>query len=189
MNWGDEMIETFSEGDHQFMQLALKAAVETQALGNLPIGSVLVIDGKFEGSAANRLHTHQDFDSHAEKLLISKSSKAIRKASEGGKRIELFTTLEPCLMCLGTAVLNRISRVVYACPEPYGGSGHLRPELIRPWYPQVWPAIHGGLLASESFTLLKTYMVKNSQVWGDVLKVYGNPKSWSESPWSPFINR
>ena len=64
--------------------------------------------------------------------MIGKYASQIKEASKRGDKIELFTTLEPCLMCFGTIVHNRINRIVYACPDPLAGPTSIEPPTK--WY-------------------------------------------------------
>lgn len=163
------------------MKLALKEAEKSLSKGDFPVGAVLVIDGKLRDKKRNTLHNDKDWTSHAESLIIKENSKIIRKKiKNNNSKIELYTTLEPCLMCLGTVVLNRISKIIYACQDPHGGATHLNPKNLTDWYERKWPEIRGELFREESYELLIEFMKKkNDETWNKILKLYeGMHRKW-----------
>lgn len=105
--------------DERYMREALKQAKKAYALGEVPIGCVIVHDGKIIGRGYNRRNTDKSTLSHAEIIAIKKASKAV-----GDWRLEectLYVTLEPCQMCAGAIVQSRIRRVVMGCRNPKAG--------------------------------------------------------------------
>jgi len=104
--------------DKKYMKIALDEARKSMQEGNLPIGAVLLINDEVIGTGRNNQVNNSDYFSHAESMLIGRNASRIKDASKLGQKIELFTTLEPCLMCFGTSVHNRVSRIVYACKDP-----------------------------------------------------------------------
>jgi len=154
------------------MQIALKEAQAALAKGNYPVGAVLIIGGEIVAKEQNTLHKGQDWVSHAELTLIKNNSNRIKEAiKKKGLKVELVSTLEPCLMCLGAILLNRISRVVFACPDPLGGATTLNVESLPAWYGRKWPQIEGGLFKEESYRLLVTFM-KNKENWCKILPLF-----------------
>jgi tRNA(adenine34) deaminase len=108
------------EQDQTFMQAALDQAEAARALGEVPIGAVIVLDGEIVGRGYNLRETSNDPTTHAEMV-------AIRQAAEhiGHWRLletTLYVTLEPCVMCMGAIILARIPRLVYACRDPKAGA-------------------------------------------------------------------
>lgn len=102
------------------MQEALVEAEAAARLGEVPIGAVVVLDGRVIGRGHNLRETVQDPTVHAEMV-------AIRQAAEvlGSWRLldcTLYVTLEPCAMCMGAIILARIPRLVYACRDPRAGT-------------------------------------------------------------------
>jgi tRNA(adenine34) deaminase len=168
-----ENTSKFSNSDKIIMRLALEEAKIALNKGDYPVGAVLVIDREVVAKKRNRLHNDKDWVSHAELLLITENSKLIREKIKSGSKVELFTTLEPCLMCLGASVSNRISRIVFSCPDPHGGSTHLNPKQLTDWYARKWPKIEGGLLHKESYGLMIQFMKsKNTETWNRILKLF-----------------
>ncbi|MCR5686456.1 MAG: tRNA adenosine(34) deaminase TadA [Lachnospiraceae bacterium] len=105
--------------DERFMKKALEQARKAYALGEVPIGCVIVHDGKIIGRGYNRRNTDKNTLCHAEITAIRKASKAM-----GDWRLEgctMYVTLEPCQMCAGACVQARIDRVVIGCMSPKSG--------------------------------------------------------------------
>ncbi len=107
--------------DEKYMKEALKEAMKGYKIGEVPIGCVIVYEGKIIGRGYNRRKTDKSTLSHAEITAIKKASKYI-----GDWRLEgctLYVTLEPCQMCSGAIVQARIDRVVMGCMNPKAGCG------------------------------------------------------------------
>ena len=108
------------QNDQKFMQVAIEEAEAARVLSEVPIGAVIVLDGKIIGRGHNLRETSNDPTTHAEMV-------AIRQAAEhiGHWRLldtTLYVTLEPCVMCMGAMILARIPRLVYACRDPRAGA-------------------------------------------------------------------
>ncbi len=109
-----------AEQDRFFMQAALEEAAAAEALAEVPIGAVVVLDGQIIGRGHNLRETEQDPTAHAEMI-------AIRQAAEklGSWRLidcTLYVTLEPCVMCMGGTILARIPQLVFGCRDPKAGA-------------------------------------------------------------------
>ena len=105
--------------DEKYMKMAVTQAKKAMALGEVPIGCVIVYEGKVIGRGYNRRKTDKSTLSHAELTAIKKAGKYI-----GDWRLEgctLYVTLEPCQMCAGAIVQARIDRVVIATMSPKSG--------------------------------------------------------------------
>ncbi|NBH82827.1 nucleoside deaminase [bacterium C-53] len=105
--------------DVKYMKAALKQAEKAYALGEVPIGCVIVYEDKIIGRGYNRRNTDKNTLCHAEITAIKKASKKI-----GDWRLEgctLYVTLEPCQMCAGACVQARIDRVVIGAMNPKAG--------------------------------------------------------------------
>ena len=105
--------------DEYYMKEAMKQAMKAYALGEVPIGCVIVYEGKIIGRGYNRRNTDKNTLAHAEITAIKKASKAI-----SDWRLEnttLYVTLEPCQMCAGAIVQARIPKVVMGCMNPKAG--------------------------------------------------------------------
>ena len=111
---------TAEEQDIQFMQAALDEAELARAKGEVPIGAVIVLDGKVVGRGHNLRETSNDPTTHAEMVAIREAAETI-----GHWRLldtTLYVTLEPCVMCMGAVILARIPRLVYGCRDPRAGA-------------------------------------------------------------------
>ena len=112
---------TFSKDDIKYMKAALKQAEKALALGEVPIGAVIVENGRIIGRGYNRRNTDHTTLAHAEITAIRKANRKV-----GDWRLEgctLYVTLEPCQMCAGALVQSRIDRVVIGAPSYKSGCG------------------------------------------------------------------
>jgi tRNA(adenine34) deaminase len=139
---------TITESDVSFFTRAIRLAHEAEKQNNLPIGAVISLEGKIIAEGQNTIwHPKFNPNRHAE-------IEALRNVPdhlwEYSRDMTLYTTLEPCLMCLGAVLLHHIGRVMYGSSDNYGGAsqviGHmptafeeevLRTEWIGPAYPSV----------------------------------------------------
>ncbi|MBQ9436719.1 MAG: tRNA adenosine(34) deaminase TadA [Lachnospiraceae bacterium] len=141
--------------DEYFMKEALKGARRAYRLGEVPIGCVIVRDGKIIARGYNRRKTDCSVLSHAELNAIKK---ACRIAGDWRlEDCELYVTLEPCQMCAGAIVQARIPRIIIGCDNLKAGSaGSIINLLAEPRFNhQV--QITRGVLAEQSSSLLKQF--------------------------------
>ena len=103
----------------EYMQLALAEARKAAALGEIPIGAVLVHEGEVIASAHNMRETWQNSTAHAEIIVIQEACKKLGRWRLSG--CSLYVTVEPCPMCSGAIVNSRIDTVVYGCPDVKAG--------------------------------------------------------------------
>ena len=108
------------EQDQKFMQVALDEAEAAKALGEVPIGAVIVFEDEIIGRGHNLRETSNDPTTHAEMVAIRQAAEKI----DHWRLLEttLYVTLEPCVMCMGAIILARIPRLVYACRDPKAGA-------------------------------------------------------------------
>ena len=143
--------------DEQFMREALVQAQKAQELGEIPIGAVLVKDGKILCATHNRCEELHDATAHAERLAITEAGKLT-----GSWRLSdctLYVTLEPCPMCTGAAINARIGRIVYAAKDPRAGACESLVKL--PAYPlESNPVCKGGILEEEALAMLRFFFLK-----------------------------
>jgi tRNA(Arg) A34 adenosine deaminase TadA len=150
----------FNETDHHTMKLALHEAATALSGGDYPVGAALVVDGVLWGTGRNAIFSEERTTAHAEHTLISQYSAQLRKIvrEKPEKEICLYTTLEPCLMCLGIIVMHRISRLVIACPDPFGGVTTFDHTQLGPFYGKWWPKIEIGLYKEKSCDLILEFL-------------------------------
>jgi tRNA(adenine34) deaminase len=144
-----------SSADERWMQRALELARHAASQGEVPVGAVVVLDGREIGSGYNAPISACDPTAHAE-------IRALRDAAArvGNYRLvgaTLYVTLEPCTMCVGATVHSRVSRIVYGTVEPKGGAVQsVRATLDEPHF--NWDvAVTGGVLAGQSGQLLSDF--------------------------------
>ena len=141
--------------DEKYMRQAIKLAKKAADNGDVPIGCIIVYDGKVIGRGYNRRNKDKQSLAHAEIMAIKKASKYI-----GDWRLEectMYVTLEPCQMCAGAIVQARIPRVVLGCMNPKAGcAGSIINLLdIKQFNHQV--DVTRGVLEEECSEMLKTF--------------------------------
>ncbi len=109
-----------AEQDRFFMQAALEEAGSAQALGEVPIGAVVVQAGRIIGRGHNLRESSNDPTAHAEMIAIRRAAAAL----DSWRLLDctLYVTLEPCVMCMGAIILARIPDLVYGCRDPRVGA-------------------------------------------------------------------
>jgi tRNA(adenine34) deaminase len=113
-------IMKFKDQDVQFMRMALAEARKAEVRGEVPVGAVVVREGRIIGRGRNSSITKNDPSGHAEILALRSAARKIGNYRLTG--CSLYVTLEPCPMCLGAAVQARIERIIYGAPDPKGGA-------------------------------------------------------------------
>jgi len=106
--------------DEEFMDIALAEAALAGIEGEVPIGAVLVMDGKVIAKAHNMRETDRDATAHAEILAIRQACRLLQRWRLSGAI--LYVTIEPCPMCAGALVMSRIDRLVYGSPDSKAGA-------------------------------------------------------------------
>lgn len=141
--------------DIKYMRAAVREAKKAAALGEVPIGCVIVYQDRIIGRGYNRRNTDKSTLSHAEITAIRKASKKM-----GDWRLEdctLYVTLEPCQMCAGAIIQARIKRVVMACMNPKAGcAGSVLNVLEMPQFNHQ-AEVTRGVLEEECSMLLKDF--------------------------------
>ena len=102
------------------MSEALRLAKKAAELGEVPVGAVLVKDGRVLGRAHNQVETLRDATAHAEMIAITQAAEALENWRLEG--VDLYVTLEPCAMCAGAMVLSRVARIIYGADDPIAGA-------------------------------------------------------------------
>lgn len=141
--------------DIYFMQCAILEAKKAAQIGEVPIGAVVVHNGKIIGRGYNRRETTQRASMHAEMLAIDEACRTI-----GSWRLEettLYVTLEPCMMCSGAIMQSRIPRVVYAAPDAKGGTVRSLYRLLEDERLNHIATIETGLFAERCGRLLSDF--------------------------------
>jgi tRNA(adenine34) deaminase len=145
----------FREEDYRWMKAAIEEAEKAEALGEVPIGAVIVKNGEIIGRGYNLRETTLDPTAHAEMIAIREASKHL----EAWRLLDctLYVTLEPCPMCAGALVQSRIRKVVYGTTDPKAGcAGTLMNLLQEPRFNHETELV-GGLLQPECADLLTRF--------------------------------
>ncbi|WP_404446739.1 tRNA adenosine(34) deaminase TadA [Sutcliffiella horikoshii] len=141
--------------DEHFMMLAIEEAKKAEELREVPIGAVLVHDGKVIAKGYNLRETTQRSITHAEILVIDQACEALQTW-----RLEeaiLYVTLEPCPMCAGAIIQSRIKKVVYGAKDPKAGcAGTLMNILQDPRFNHQTEVVH-GIMEEECGELLSAF--------------------------------
>ena len=140
--------------DELFMKAALKEAEKAASEGEVPIGCVIVKDGKIIARGRNAREKKKNAILHAEMVAIDKACKKL-----SGWRLwqcDLYVTLEPCPMCCGAIINSRLKKVVIAAMDPKAGSMGSVVDLTSFPYNHK-PEIITGILEEESKSLLKSF--------------------------------
>jgi tRNA(adenine34) deaminase len=144
--------------DAQFMREALVLAAEAAQAGEVPVGAVVVKEGKIIGRGYNRPITSSDPTAHAEIVALREAAKA-----EGNYRLtgcELYVTLEPCAMCVGAMVHARIARIVYGTRDPKTGACGSIVDLPGLATFNHHGRFEGGVLAQECGNVLRSFFAE-----------------------------
>ncbi len=140
------------------MEEALRVAQRALEAGEVPVGAIVVCDGRVVGRGWNRNLTDNDPTAHAEIVALREAGNQL-----GNYRLadcELFATIEPCAMCAGALVHARIRRLVYGADDPKAGAVHSVLEVIN--HPSLNHKMEtcGGVLAGKSAEILQEFFRK-----------------------------
>ncbi|HWV09384.1 tRNA adenosine(34) deaminase TadA [Pseudomonas sp. GD03944] len=141
--------------DQHFMREALALAAEGAALGEVPVGAVLVHDGVIVGRGFNCPISTHDPSAHAEMVAIRAAAQALENYRLPGST--LYVTLEPCSMCSGLIVHSRIQRVVYGATEPKAGVAVSQGNFFSQGFLNHRVLIEGGVLGEECGAVLSAF--------------------------------
>src|SRR6266508_4045333 len=147
-----------SAGDEHFMREALRQAAKAYAADEVPVGAVIVREGKIISRAHNQVELLKDATAHAEMLALTQAEEAM-----GDWRLtdcDLYVTKEPCAMCAGALVHTRIRRVIFGCTDPFAGAaGSVINLLQMPGFNHRCD-IASGVLQDECATILQDFFRK-----------------------------
>ncbi len=144
-----------SPGDIDFMRRALELAQRAALDEEVPVGALLVLEGRVIGEGWNRPIAGQDPTAHAEIMALRAGAQHLRNYRLGGTT--LYATLEPCAMCMGAVLNARVSRVVFGAWDPKAGACGSVIDLPRE--PKLGHGIDvfGGVCSDESAALLRNF--------------------------------
>jgi tRNA(adenine34) deaminase len=141
--------------DELWMEEALRCAQRALEMDEVPVGAIVVCEGKIIGRGWNRNIASSDPTAHAEIVALREAGTTIGNHRMGD--CELFATIEPCPMCAGAMVHARIKRLVYGSDDPKAGAVHSVMQVLN--HPQLNHKllVRGGILAGRSAELLQTF--------------------------------
>lgn len=148
------MSET-SDSDVAFMKAALEEARTAAERGEVPVGAVVVADGRIVARAGNRTITDCDPTAHAEIIALREAAKAI-----GNYRLlsaTLYVTIEPCAMCAGAMIQARVERLVYGADDPKGGAVRSCFSIFDSPHVNHHVETTAGVLADDAAALLRSF--------------------------------
>lgn len=141
------------ESDIRYMQLALAEAHKAFAMGEVPVGCVIVADGQVVGRGHNLTEMLEDVTAHAEIQAITAAANTL-----GGKYLSqctLYVTIEPCVMCAGAIGWAQLKRVVYGASDEKRGFTILAPKALHPKC-----MVSSGVLEPECRELMQSFFAK-----------------------------
>ncbi len=142
----------------KFIKKCLHLANSAQLRGEIPVGAVIVLDGKIIARAFNTRETKNNPLGHAEIDVIRKAAKKL-----GRWRLSdctLYVTLEPCLMCAGAIVQSRIGKVVYGAKDPKAGAVESLYSVLADKRLNHRPEVESGVMAAECTKVLKDFFLQ-----------------------------
>jgi tRNA(adenine34) deaminase len=113
-------MKSIEHSDEYFISLALSEAVKAMRNGDVPVGAVIVKDGKVIAKAHNQVEKMGNSIAHAELIAIDRAIKKLKYKNLVG--CSIYVTLEPCIMCAGALVLARLDRLIFGATDPKAGA-------------------------------------------------------------------
>ena len=139
----------------RYMKLALKEAKKALLLDEVPIGCVIVKDGKVIARGFNHRENKQMVISHAEIEAIQKANKKLNSWRLVG--CDIYVTVEPCIMCMGAIIQARLANVFYGANDLKGGAVESSINVLEAKNINHHPHVEGGVLKEECSKLLSDY--------------------------------
>lgn len=143
-----------NEMEH-FMRLALQQAEQSAALGEIPVGAVVALNGNLIAAAHNTCISSCNISQHAEIRALAKAGAALQNYRLDG--CDVYITLEPCSMCASALIQARVRRVVYGAAEPKTGAAGSITNLFNLTALNKHTAVKGGILADECSGILQRF--------------------------------
>jgi len=144
--------------DEYFMREALRQAQKAYDASEVPVGAVVVREGKIIGRAHNQVELLKDATAHAEMLALTQAEAAV-----GDWRLtdcDLYVTKEPCAMCAGALVHTRVRRVIFGCADPVGGAAGSVINLLQMAGFNHRCDVVSGVLQDECVAILQNFFRK-----------------------------
>lgn len=139
----------------EFMQAALEEAVAAGERGEVPVGAVLVMDGRIVARAGNETRARNDPTAHAEILAIRRACDALGQERLAGA--DLYVTLEPCAMCAAAISFARVRRLYFGASDPKGGGVEHGGRFYAQPTCHHAPDVYGGIAETQSASILTEF--------------------------------
>lgn len=149
-------MELIDPRDEYYMSLALRQAEEAFDADEVPVGAVVVCNGKVIGTGYNQTEALKDVTAHAEMIALTSASNHL-----GGKYLPqctLYVTVEPCIMCAGALGWSQIGRIVYGASDPKRGFTKFCHHNLTPLHPKT--IVSKGILEADAAELMKEFFQK-----------------------------
>jgi tRNA(adenine34) deaminase len=147
--------------DEPHMRRAIALAAQAAALAEVPVGALVVLDGKVIGEGYNAPISDADPTAHAEVRALRAAARALGNYRMPGST--LYVTLEPCAMCVGAILHARVGRVVFGAPDPKTGAAGSVVDLFANERLNHHTSVTGGVLAEECGALLREFFAGKRQ--------------------------
>jgi tRNA(adenine34) deaminase len=147
--------------DEKWMRHAMQLATQAEALGEVPVGAVLVCDGEIVGEGFNQPISQCDPTAHAEVVAIRAAAQQLNNYRL--PNTTLYVTIEPCTMCAGSLMHARIARLVYGAREPRAGAVDSQLALLSQSLFNHRIDVSGGVLGKECGHLISDFFVRKRQ--------------------------
>ncbi len=152
------ILTTMMQYDIDFMQEALDEARAAAAAGEVPIGAVLVHDGKTIARSGNRTIRDCDPTAHAEIIVLREGARVLGNYRLAGAT--LYVTIEPCSMCAGAMIQARIPRLVYGTDDPKGGAARSCFQILSDRRLNHQVEVTSGVLADECAAVVQSFFAE-----------------------------
>lgn len=144
--------------DNQYMSEALKEAMKAFEADEVPVGAVIVHNGRIIGRAHNQIKMLKDPTAHAEMIAITQAAAHLQ--NERLLDTTLYATIEPCPMCAGAMVLGRVKRLVYGAEDPKAGASGSVIKITRNRKLNHRMEVKKGVLENECAAILKEFFAR-----------------------------
>ena len=141
--------------DVEFMRRAIALAEQAAAVGEVPVGAVVVKDGEIIAEGYNQPITSCDPTGHAEIIALRNASTALQNYRLSG--CDLYVTIEPCTMCGGAMIHARIGKIIFGAPEPRAGALQSQLRLMDENHYNHSIEWQGGVLAEECGEIISSF--------------------------------
>ena len=155
------LVMTETAPDQYFMREALRQAQKAYALDEVPVGAVVVREGKIIARAHNQVELLKDATAHAEMLALTQAEAAV--ADWRLTDCDLYVTKEPCAMCAGAVAHTRIRRVIFGCADPAAGAAGSVMNTLRMQSLNHRCEITSGVLQNECAAILQEFFCKRRE--------------------------